>query len=140
MAVNGTIAQSTWTDTGDLSGKTPKAQYISELRTAINRLSTFTPNVTNCGFSNYCQTCQSLTCQTYSCQVCQACQVCQSAGLTIAECRKSWGSTWYQCAPYGTGGLCSPMNGDGAYNRFQCHGDGTTGGNTSGVYVIYNCL
>lgn len=94
MSVNGTITQSTWTDTTLTS---PRAQYISEIRSAIDRLAIYRLGVTNCDFTNYCQACQSQTCQTLTCQTCQTCQVCQSA-TSLVECRqKLQDGLVYQC-------------------------------------------
>lgn len=66
---NGTINPTAWTDPTINAGVTPiRKVHIDELRAAIDRLVTYAPNVTNCGFNNYCQTCQS----------CQSCQTCQT--------------------------------------------------------------
>lgn len=35
-------------------------------------------DIINCGFTNYCQSCQTTTCQTTTCQGCQGCQRCQA--------------------------------------------------------------
>ena len=80
MAVNGTIAQTNWTDKASIQGSTAvlvKAVHIRELRDAVNALEGYAVNVNNCG----CETCQdSCICQSDKCQSCQTCQstTCQS--------------------------------------------------------------
>lgn len=81
MAVNGTIAKTSFTDSSISSSLKVKSVHITELRTAITRLQGYAVNVDNCGNCTYCQTCQTATCQGVTCQSksCQSlsCQICQ---------------------------------------------------------------
>lgn len=73
VTANGTITQTTWT-AGVAAGGIPKTTHITELRSAIDRLTTFTSHVENCGNCTFCQTCQTVTCQTCQSSYCQSCQ------------------------------------------------------------------
>ena len=80
---NGTISQTTFTDTEKIS-----KVNITQLREAVLRLETYVEQVDNCGNctgASLCQsatcqnqTCQTTSCQTTTCQSCQSCQTCQS--------------------------------------------------------------
>ncbi len=89
MAVNGTIAQTNWTDKAAIQGNTAllvKAIHIRELRAAVNALEGYVVNVNNCG----CESCQdSCICQSDKCQTCQTCQntcSCQSYSCQGDSC------------------------------------------------------
>lgn len=75
MAVNGTISETTFTDTITAGSTIIKAVHLNELDAAITTLSGLKGNVNNCDCSvctsNCCQTCQSSTCQ--SCQTSIGC-------------------------------------------------------------------
>ena len=125
MAINGAITLSTWS-TAPAVGEKIIPSYITELRTAINRLETFKPGVTNCGFTNYCQTCQSQTCQSQSCQACQtcqtttcqsqaacqACQTCQTAGGSLVQCRRMQVDWYFRQCKFQCGGQCLSTTAD----------------------------
>ncbi len=73
---NGTISKTTWTAIG--TGNKVVPTHVNEITAAIDKLETYAKNVDNCGFTNYCQSCQTTTCQTTTCQGCQGCQRCQA--------------------------------------------------------------
>ena len=78
MAVNGTIAQTNWTDKAAIQGSTAtkvKAVHITELRTAVNALEGYAANVVNCGNQSCQNTCTQCTCE--KCQDACTCQSCQ---------------------------------------------------------------
>ena len=53
---------------------------LDQIKTAINKLSTYIKQVDNCGNCFNVTMCQTSTCQSYTCQVCQSstCQTCES--------------------------------------------------------------
>lgn len=98
MATNGIITSTTWTDSVITANVTEiRAIHFTEIRTAIGKIQSLAPGVTNCGYnpcqscqSHACQSCQSYpcqTCQSYPCQSCQSypCQSCQSAGAVTCQ-------------------------------------------------------
>ena len=81
MAVNGTIAQTNWTDKAAIQGTTAvkiKAVHITELRTAVNALEGYAANVVNCGCESCQDSCTQCTDKECKCQSCQNTCTCQS--------------------------------------------------------------
>ena len=76
MGANGTITKTSWTEVA--KEEKVVVSHISEIQAAIAKLQEYAKNVDNCGFTNYCQTCQTVTCQSVTCQGCQGRQRCQS--------------------------------------------------------------
>lgn len=107
MAVNGTIAQTNWTDKAAIQGSTAllvKAIHIRELRAAVNALEGYVVNVNNCG----CESCQdSCVCQSDKCQKCQTCQINTCQTCQSCESYNSCGGN--SCS----GNSCSSSDNDG---------------------------
>jgi hypothetical protein len=106
---NGTIGASPWTDNATLTGQPPKAQYIKELRDAIDRLANYTGAIDNCGNCTFCQ------------QQCSECG-CQVAGAQVVECffTNANGSIqwWFQCTVWD--GIVGYGGNARAHTRYQC--------------------
>ena len=84
MGANGTITKTSWTTVS--KEEKVVVSHISEIQAAIAKLEGYAKNVDNCGFTNYCQTCQNVTCQSITCQGCQGCQRCQSCQRNCSNC------------------------------------------------------
>ena len=59
MGANGIITKTSWTTVS--KEEKVVVSHISEIQAAIAKLEGYAKNVDNCGFTNYCQTCQSVT-------------------------------------------------------------------------------
>ena len=77
--VNSAISTSAFSDSN--TGQIVKNVSLTELKNAIDKLSTYMNKVSNCNnciaYTIKSTSCQSTTCQSTGCQGCQKCQACQ---------------------------------------------------------------